>query len=351
MLVALTASALAFASGLFGPPGPRPFDHTAVLVLLAMTAALLARDRQPLAVLVGCTLGFLGLAMLDYELDTFGMLFVAVHAVGRQWDLPRSGVALAAPLLVCFLGTYSPDAELLDIVLFGLVGTLLWSVGVQARLHEQQLARAMLHQATLQHALQAQHERAAIARDVHDIVAHGLGAIRIQAASAVEIATNDPESARRSLQAIVDVSGDAMREIRGLVRALREAEQPPATTQDLHAVLHRTEALGLRVDAHIDDTFDEASPPVRAAIHRLVQEATANTLRHAGATRVRVRVDHADGSLVVTVDDDGCGGEIVAGHGLCGMRERIEALGGSMTVRSNQGGLQLRAIVCTRSPT
>ena len=353
IVVPMTALGLAVASGVLGPSTAPPLDLPATAILVVMTGLLLVRDHAPFAVLVATTVGFLLLAFADYELDTFGLLFVAVHAVGRRWDLPWSLVALLVPLLVCLLGLLSPGSAPLDVVLFGLVGALLWAVGVQARLHEIGLRRAASQEASLRHRLRAEEDRAAIARDVHDIVAHGLGAIRIQASSALEVARSHPAIAERALAAIVEVSGGAMREIRGLVQTLRAAEAEEATSAHLQAVLERAEVLGLSVDADVDAAFDQASPAVRAAIHRVVQEATTNALRHAGATRVRVRVRLEDGIITARVQDDGCGiggtGELVAGHGLRGMRERIEALGGRVEFQAGVAGFGVLAAVSARA--
>ncbi|MEN0062376.1 MAG: histidine kinase [Myxococcota bacterium] len=346
-LVILTASGLAFVSGLLAPvpPGGRAFDLPAVLALCALTALLFVRHRWPGGVLVACTLGDLVLAFADYELDTFGLLFIAVHAVGRWRDLPHSAAGLAAPLLVCVLGLFSDDASGVSIALFGLVGGMLWLLGVQARQHEASMREATQSQAALVRALSLREQRAEIAREVHDIVAHGLGAIGIQAHASLEVAHEEPETAAKALRNIAELSGHAMRELRSLVRTLREPNAPESNVVEspLGELARRTRALGLDVSLDADADFVHQAPTLKAATYRIVQEAVTNVVRHAGASRVTIGVRVHPDAVVVEVKDDGRGGELVIGQGLRGIRERAEAQGGHAEFSSTRHGVAVVA--------
>lgn len=193
-------------------------------------------------------------------------------------------------------------------------------------------------------------ERLRIAQEVHDVVAHAMVAINVQAGVAAHLLDRDPEQARSALREIKAASGDALIDLRGTLGVLRDPDgaAPVAPASGLHDLDEL--AAGLR-SAGVDVTLAVADlPRVPAAVHaagyRIVQEALTNVLRHARASSVRVEVAPVDGDSVrIEVVDDGTGGDgWASGHGTRGMHERAVALSGSLDAGPGAtGGWHVRA--------
>ncbi len=191
-----------------------------------------------------------------------------------------------------------------------------------------------------------QDERLAIARELHDVVAHYVTGIVVQAQAAQEVWADQPDKAREALVQIEAAGGEALGSMRRLVGSLRGGEDgplaPAATIDDLRSLAARSTAVGLPVRLHLDG-LDELPAEVAPSIHRVVGEAIANAQRHAtGATGVDVRLTAQDDELTVTVDDDGTAARAPRsggpGYGLIGMAERTEALGGHFEAGPVGGG-------------
>lgn len=191
-----------------------------------------------------------------------------------------------------------------------------------------------------------QDERLAIARELHDVVAHYVTGIVVQAQAAQEVWAHQPAKARDALVQIEAAGGEALGSMRRLVGTLRDGEAgplaPAATLDDLRSLAARSTAVGLPVRLHLDG-LDELPAEVAPSIHRVVGEAITNAQRHAtGATGVDVRLSARDGELTVVVDDDGAAARSPRpggpGYGLIGMAERTEALGGRFTAGPVDGG-------------
>ena len=181
-------------------------------------------------------------------------------------------------------------------------------------------------------------ERLRIAREVHDVVAHAMVAINVQAGVAAHRLDRDPEQARTALRAIKDTSGEALTDLRATLGVLRgeDAEAPLGPTAglgDLDELAAGLRAAGVEVQLEVSGDVAGLPGAVQAAGYRIVQEALTNALRHAGARHVRVRVARENGAVRVEVADDG-GGAVPngsgGGSGVPGMRERAAALGGTL---------------------
>jgi signal transduction histidine kinase len=179
-------------------------------------------------------------------------------------------------------------------------------------------------------------ERLRIARDLHDVLAHTVSVMTVQAGVAAEAVDRDPDAAHRSLTAIRRAGRAAMQEVRATVAVLRTGAGPDGTApapgiEDLAelAAAVRDQGLDVRIEVPLED---EAVPEVLGlTVYRVVQEGLTNVVRHAGASSVLVRVVQAGSTLDVEVRDDGSGGDgTPPGLGLRGMAERVEALGGSL---------------------
>jgi signal transduction histidine kinase len=190
-------------------------------------------------------------------------------------------------------------------------------------------------------------ERAELARELHDTVAHHVSAIAVQAQAGRVVAATRPDAAVEALGVIEEEATRALEEMRAMVGALRHGDQadlrPQQGIRDLSRLERPGGATGPRVAVTIADGLDEVRPSVDAACFRLTQEAVTNALRHARhASEVDVRVDADDEQVRITVVDDGRGSgsstTSTPGFGLVGMAERAKLLGGTFDAGPRPGG-------------
>ncbi|MEV5895646.1 sensor histidine kinase [Nonomuraea fuscirosea] len=185
-------------------------------------------------------------------------------------------------------------------------------------------------------------EQVAVARDVHDIVAHTLAVVGIQLTVAQDALDDDPEEARRAMRLAQQVRAEAAGELRALIGVLREED---AAADRLSSLVARVRAAGLRVALRQDGRADVPSV-VDWTVYRVVQEALTNTVKHAGAQWAEVVISHTPGEVRLRVTDDGrAATSHRTGHGIAGMRERVTALGGTLTAGPAEGGYTVRAII------
>ncbi len=189
-------------------------------------------------------------------------------------------------------------------------------------------------------------ERTRIARELHDVVAHSVSVMVIQAAAARRNLTDSPDVARTALTNIEDTGRQTMNELRGILGVLRSdnddssslAPQPSMT--DLEALIEAADDLPIRLAIH--GSLDDLPPSVTLNGYRVVQEAITNVRRHAGSVSdVTIDVERSAAALTITVADDGRGAaadDLGPGFGLVGMRERVAAVGGSVNVGPRSGG-------------
>ena len=200
---------------------------------------------------------------------------------------------------------------------------------------------------------EVQAERVRIARELHDVLAHSLSQINVQAGVGLHLADQQPAKAREALASIKETSKTALDEVRSVLGVLRDESRGPEAPlvpepdlSRLPTLISGVTAQGLDVTSSIDTAdaaLSGAPKPVQLAIYRIVQESLTNVLRHSGATRASVDVGIEEGSYVITVDDNGSGFEgTESGRGLLGIRERAELLGGTLeTGRSPSGGAEV----------
>lgn len=208
-------------------------------------------------------------------------------------------------------------------------------------------------------------ERLRIARDVHDVVAHAMVAINVQAGVGAHLLERDPERARQTLADIKRVSGEALADLRSTLDAIRtpeDADGPPADdaatpTQptmgaaDIPALCESLRTAGLEVSLHLDDDVTRLPVGISSVAFRIVQEALTNVVRHARGTSALVRLRVREDVLELIVADDGRGPRHAGppapsgtGNGLRGMRERAEAAGGTVEAGPREdGGWEVRA--------
>jgi signal transduction histidine kinase len=199
-------------------------------------------------------------------------------------------------------------------------------------------------------------ERERIARELHDVIAHSVSVMVVQASAASEVLKHDPARAARPLAAVEATGRQALLEMGRLVGLLREDDlpglEPQPGLEHLEALANQMTEAGLPVDLRIDGSPRALSPGVELSVYRIAQEALTNALKHAGPARARVTLSFDGDALVVEVLDDGVGAAEplrASGHGLIGMRERVDLFGGTLEAGPHsQGGFAVRAYMPLR---
>jgi signal transduction histidine kinase len=338
-------------------PDRRPLDLLAVVLLLAGPVALatMTRARVPaVTVVVGAVTATYLVLGYPYGPVVISLVVALVAAVltGHRmvaW-LVAGGVLLAHAVAVAL----DPDRGWS----WGAAATALaWGLLVLALAEVARVRRerALTHRRALaeQRRRRAGEDRLRIAQDLHDVVAHHMSLINVQASVALHLRGTHPEQVDEALRVIKGASKEALVELRSLIEVLREGDgpaprHPAATLAALDDIVERVRYAGLHLTTHVTGTPEPLPPGVELAAYRVVQESVTNVVRHSGADRAEVAVEHGPGRLVVTVDDDGSGvGDVdalVEGNGFRGMRERAAALGGEVRLeRSPLGGLRVVA--------
>ena len=198
-------------------------------------------------------------------------------------------------------------------------------------------------------------ERERIAREMHDVLAHSVSLIVVQAEAGPVVVRSDPDKAEAAFDAIAATGRDALGQLRrtlGVLRSDGPARQPQPDLDDLPALVDQARRAGL--EASLSERGDRRPVPAELALaaYRVVQESLTNTVRHAGARRVRVRLDWRQAALHVEVSDDGHGPapDGHPGHGLVGMRERVTACGGDLRTGVGDGGVGFRVAAALPFP-
>ena len=318
---------------------------------LALAPALLWRRQHPLlATLVGWGLAGL-LSVLELTMDPGALDLWALMAVlALLYSLARWGsggeiaVGTAYVAIITALGTYATSAGRADVV--GGSALLLCVVALAAAFRYRADARD-------RERLEIRNEeRVALARDLHDTIAHHVSAIAVQAQAGGVVARMQPDRAVQVLATIEAEASRTLAEMRTVVRVLRDDEvvdyAPAPGIADLPA-LARADATPT-VEVTLVGSLNPLSRPVDTALYRLAQESLTNALRHASSpTRVAIDVRREGATIRLRVTDDGLtqsGATPQAGFGLLGMAERAQLLGGSLTARpAPEGGWVVEAVL------
>jgi signal transduction histidine kinase len=219
----------------------------------------------------------------------------------------------------------------------------------EAALHE--LTAQMRREQEQRERLAVGDERARIARELHDVVAHSVGVMVVQAQGARNVLDRDPERAREALRSIEDTGRDALADVRRALGVLREPDggaalAPQPGVEDLDALVDQARGTGLDVEVEVEGASRPLPTGVGLSAYRIVQEALTNTIRHAGAARVTIAIRYGERELGLEITDDGSqrGAGDGAGQGLVGMRERVALYGGELSAGPRRaGGFSVRA--------
>jgi signal transduction histidine kinase len=271
-------------------------------------------------------------------LDTSAVLLVLPYALSRWASRRDVGIGLLVVTVPLALSVVAGDPA--GSVLGGAAVVLLsFAVGVAVRSSTELRTREVAGARAL--------ERAELARELHDTVAHHVSAIAVQAQAGRAVSDTRPDAAAEALGVIEEEATRALEEMRAMVGALRQGDPadlaPQPGIRDLVRLERRDRATGPRVAVTIADGLGEVPPSVGAACFRVAQEAVTNALRHArNASEVVVRVDGDDHHVRVTVVDDGravaASTRATSGFGLVGMAERATVLGGTLVAGPRPGG-------------
>ncbi|MEU4444028.1 sensor histidine kinase [Actinosynnema sp. NPDC050801] len=288
----------------------------AALAALASGAALWWRRRNPVLVmgiaLAGCLVVQLVAPMTVFPLAALVALGSLAAARPPWFSLPALGLLLGL-ISLNFRTTTADDTQFVMAV-----AVVVWALGEAVRNRRVAVAQAA------QRAVGE--EQARIARELHDVIAHGVSVIVVQAAAADDVFDRRPDRAKEALRSIEATGRATLEELRKLLGAVRPEERPGLDR--LAELVEPLRAAGLRVDVRHEPVPLPAGVDLSA--YRIVQEALTNTLRHARAGRAEVLVRTDSGVLELEVRDDGRGGVAGFGRGITGMRERAALLGGTV---------------------
>ncbi|SCF32446.1 Signal transduction histidine kinase [Micromonospora viridifaciens] len=319
------------------------------LVVVA-ALALAVRRRWPLATLAVVTAATTAYLLLGYPYGPILIsFFVAVYTVAAYRPVRIAALA-GAGALVGLLAHVFVGAR--PTGLTGLMPVAAWvvvpfaigaTVGTTARLGRENAARKRIEEARRL----ADAERLRVAREVHDVVGHGLAAIHMQAEIALHLLKKKPEQAEAALTAISRTSKEALDELRVTLTVVRRDEAaaeraPTPGLAQLPQLRDRLAGAGVPVDVEITGEPRPLPVAVDLTAYRVVQESLTNVLRHAGPATATVRIRYAPTEVTVEVTDTGRGPAAepgrAGGYGLAGMRERVTVLGGSFAAGPGSGG-------------
>lgn len=307
--------------------------------------------RFPLAAVVTTVVGTgtgwaLGLTADPFVLAGFTVAALAERRGARRvpWWIPVGTlVALSVSLGLSAEGV---EDRFRGLLLCGVVLSASWFLGVRTR----QLSEASAERSRTE-------ERLRLARDVHDVLSHSLGTIGVRAGVAAHVGALGEDELRGVLREIEQDARSSLAELKGLLQrertALGEGDALPSLAEDLADLASSAERAGLRVRVETPDVLDDFPVAVRTTLYRVTQEAVTNTIRHANASSVTIAVSVSDGCCQIEVRDDGESSArgFREGHGLMGMRERVESLGGTLTLDAASLGFAVTASLPLPVPT
>ena len=343
--------------------GDRAADGLAYALVIAGAVSLVWRRRSPITVLGIVTVAVIGFWLRGYGalLSVLGLppLFaVAAHAENRRRAWWAMGVACASLMLTACLSVLDRPGgfaylQALSVVAF-LVGAMAAGVLIRNRERifvdtERRAAEAESDRlAEAQRAVVR--ERSRIAREMHDVVAHGMSVVAVQAAAGREIVHTNPDKAAEVFARIEAVGRESLTELRRMLGVLRDSGDDEASLSpqpgmaDIADAVSQSSATGVATELVVDGRQQPLAPGVELAAFRIVQESLTNVRKHAGAgAAATVRISYEPDILVIEVADDGRGAAtslagVGTGNGLIGMRERVEIYGGQFSSGPRHGG-------------
>jgi signal transduction histidine kinase len=333
----------------------RPIPHPTVgaLALVAIACLVLAwRRRWPVTVLAVSAAAVAGYSLLGY-INGAALIapVLALYAVATQVSVRRAAACavVTAAVLLTVTGARNPfghaTAGGFDLIPFLVAAAFFAGIAVASR---RAYVASIRTRAQEDARRRIDEERLRIARELHDVVAHTMATINVQAGAAAHVLPARPEAAAEALQSIKAASKEGLRELRAILNVLRQADdadptQPAPRLAQVQTLVDGASRAGLKTSLTETGDLRPLPAPVDLAAYRIVQESLTNALRHAGPAAATVGICYGPDELIVEVADTGRGkpaGTTSAetGHGLAGMRERAAAVGGSLDAGSAPGG-------------
>ncbi len=343
------------------PVNERDIGALGWLLIVGMALPISFRRTRPVPAMWAVLAATMPYWVLNYADDPTGpSLLVAIYSVGAHVDKPRSlrhgAAAVTTILSIGLAGVVLPEEDLpwfalpAFLVMYGTA----WILGDNLRtrrayLRELELTAAHGEAKQLAEAERAvAEERTRIARELHDVVAHSLSVMVVQAGAARRVLQSDPERASVALAAIESTGRESLNEMRRILGVLRSDDEqadlaPPPSLDDFGRLIDQCENAGLPVEITVEGDSTSLPASLEASAYRVVQEGLTNALKHAGPASAAVRLVYHPDILEVHVNDDGRGASTKSsspssGQGLIGMRERVEAFGGTLTAGPRRGG-------------
>lgn len=322
----------------------RPIDVGGYALIVANGLVLLARRWSPLAVLGLSAVFTSAYLAAGYPYGpVFFPFFVAVYSAARHRPLARAAAVSAGALALLMIHLFTNSAALPGFL--GVAPASAWvvvpfSVGVVVR----QTREAAERQRTEAMRERVNDERLRIAQEVHDVVGHGLAAIKMQSDLALHLMPKKPEQAETALQTISRTSGEALEELRATLAVVRRVDAevdlaPAAGLDSLDDLRRRMSDAGLHVDVKTSGDPEALPQPADLAGYRVVQESLTNVLKHGEVYTATVHIEHANDTVTITVSNPVTSVTTTEdGMGISGMRQRVTSLGGDFTAGPTDDG-------------
>ncbi|GLL02789.1 sensor histidine kinase [Dactylosporangium matsuzakiense] len=315
----------------FPPLWYLPFDWRTLALGLLASLPLIWRRRAPILVASLIGIGTTWLSVLHLLPDMpYGQLvatYTWAELATPRWRVASIAATTAGVVFSLVVPQENPPS-------FGYVGLMFVTAyalgaGVRGRRDRIAFLEERTRRLTEEQAAAATNERARIARDMHDVLAHSVGLMVVQAEGGASVVRSDQDRAEAAFDAIAETGREALVQLRHALGVLREQAPEAAGLDAIPSLVERARRTGL--DVRLERGPVPAVPEeTGATAFRVVQEALTNVVKHAGAQRVLVTLHGGDRAVEVIVRDDGRGGTAVYGHGLSGMLERVQAAGGTL---------------------
>jgi signal transduction histidine kinase len=342
-----------------GAQGPPWLD---VLITFAVCCPLFFRRRFPMAAPLAALIAVVIGSLLDSGLvnNAFPLFLIALGIsawFGMRPDRREAIGGWAALQITAVAASAADHSAAGDYVWTFITTSIAWIVGyaLGASLRSTDVARRLAEQAEAEREEQARlavaEERARIARELHDVVGHSVSVMTVQASAVRRLLEPDQAKEREALLVVEQTGREALAEMRRMVGVLRRPDEAPAlapqpSLEHIERLVSHTRETGLPVELRIEGTPVPLPAGIDTTAYRIVQEALTNAVKHARAEKAEVVVRYANGTVELTVSDDGRGGGDGggSGHGLVGMRERVSVYGGELEAGPQAGGgFRLRA--------
>jgi signal transduction histidine kinase len=344
--------------------GPKPIAVPATLIA---GVALYWRRVAPLAVTVAVFGAVAGESLLGVSLDRpdspLLVALAAAYAVAAYRDLRIALAGMAIALAGIWIGVAGQSTNNhSDFAFTAVVVSAGWLVGRGMRGRVRQTAELAERTRQLEEAREAERlaavaeERRRIARDLHDVIAHSVSVMVVQAGAAEDIFARDPEGVLEPIRAVQETGRAALVEMRRLLGLLREDGElglaPQPRLADLDVLAEQMRLAGLPVELAVEGKPRPLPIGVDLSVYRIAQEALTNSLKHAGPARARLVLRYLEGEVELEVVDDGISSSNGnGGHGLIGMRERVAVFGGTLEAdRLATGGFRVLARLPLAAP-